>query len=537
MNSFLHSTMAGSPFLMLLLLLPFSSPTSAAADQLGKDFLQCLDKASSISHLVYTQTNPSYSSVLQFSIRNPRFNTTSTTKPLVVVTPRSISHIQATIKCSQKYGLQLRVRSGGHDYEGISYTSVDPNSQFIVMDMINLREITVDVESKTAWVQAGATLGELYYAISQKSRTLAFPGGICPTVGIGGYVSGGGYGNLLRKYGLAADNVVDAVFVDAKGRTLDRHSMGEDMFWAIRGGGGNSFGVAVAWKVSLVPVPEKLTVFRVSRTLEQNATKLVHRWQTVANKLPEDIIIMATIQKVNSSIQATFNSMYLGGIDDAVKLIQERFPELGLVKSDCTEMSWIESTIHFARFPRNTPLEILLNRTITLLTGTAKYKGKSDYVEKPIPKFGWEGVWKKLNELGPMAGALVMIPYGGKMGEIPEWSLPFPHRAGNLFMIQYDVFWNEDGIEASERNVNWIREVYSYMTPFVSKNPRAAYVNYRDLDIGMNEIDEGGKGASYKEARVWGLKYFKNNFDRLVKVKTAVDPGNVFRNEQSIPPL
>ncbi|CAN1251083.1 Berberine bridge enzyme-like 27 [Linum perenne] len=393
---------------MLLLLLPFSSPTSAAADQPGKDFLQCLDKASSISHLVYTQTNPSYSSVLQFSIRNPRFNTTSTTKPLVVVTPRSISHIQATIKCSQKHGLQLRVRSGGHDYEGISYTSVDPNSQFIVMDMINLREITVDVESKTAWVQAGATLGELYYAISQKSRTLAFPGGICPTVGIGGYVSGGGYGNLLRKYGLAADNVVDAVFVDAKGRTLDRHSMGEDMFWAIRGGGGNSFGVAVAWK-------------------------------------------------------ATFNSMYLGGIDDAVKLIQERFPELG---------------------------------------------------------FGWEGVWKKLNELGPMAGALVMIPYGGKMGEIPEWSLPFPHRAGNLFMIQYDVFWNEDGIEASERNVNWIREVYSYMTPFVSKNPR-----------------EGGKGTSYKEARVWGLKYFKNNFDRLVKVKTAVDPDNFFRNEQSIPPL
>ncbi|CAN1251086.1 Tetrahydroberberine oxidase [Linum perenne] len=422
---------------MLLLLLPFSSPTSAAADQPGKDFLQCLDKASSISHLVYTQTNPSYSSVLQFSIRNPRFNTTSTTKPLVVVTPRSISHIQATIKCSQKHGLQLRVRSGGHDYEGISYTSVDPNSQFIVMDMINLREITVDVESKTAWVQAGATLGELYYAISQKSRTLAFPGGICPR-----------YGNLLRKYGLAADNVVDAVFVDAKGRTLDRHSMGEDMFWAIRGGGGNSFGVAVAWKVSLVPVPEKLTVFRVSRTLEQNATKLVHRW-----------------------------------------------------------------------------------------TGTAKYKGKSDYVEKPIPKFGWEGVWKKLNELGPMAGALVMIPYGGKMGEIPEWSLPFPHRAGNLFMIQYDVFWNEDGIEASERNVNWIREVYSYMTPFVSKNPRAAYVNYRDLDIGMNEIDEGGKGTSYKEARVWGLKYFKNNFDRLVKVKTAVDPDNFFRNEQSIPPL
>ncbi|CAN0922725.1 Berberine bridge enzyme-like 8 [Linum grandiflorum] len=502
--------MAASPFLLLLLLLPLSSclALAAAEQQPRYHFLQCLNSESSasISHLVYTQTNPSYSSVLQFSIRNPRFNTTSTAKPVLVITPKSISHIQATIECSRKHNLQLRIRSGGHDYEGLSYASTNPNAQFIVMDMINLREITVDVASKTAWVQAGATLGELYYAISQKSTTLAFPGGICPTVGIGGYVSGGGYGNLLRKYGLAADNVVDAIFVDANGRTLDRHSMGEDMFWAVRGGGGNSFGVAVAWKVNLVTVPEKLTVFRVSRTLEQNATKLVHQWQTVANELPEDIIIMATIQKVNTTIQATFNSMYLGRIDGVLQLIHEKFPELGLVKSDCTEMSWIE-------FPRNTPPEILLNRTITLLTGTAKYKGKSDYVQRPISEIGWEGVWKKLDELGPMAGALAMIPYGGKMEEIPEWSLPFPHRAG-------------------------IREVYSYMTPFVSKNPRAAYMNYRDLDIGMNDID-GGKGRGYEEeeARVWGLKYFKNNWDRLVEVKTAVDPDDFFRNEQSIPPL
>ncbi|CAN0922724.1 Berberine bridge enzyme-like 27 [Linum grandiflorum] len=402
--------MAASPFLLLLLLLPLSSclALAAAEQQPRYHFLQCLNSESSasISHLVYTQTNPSYSSVLQFSIRNPRFNTTSTAKPVLVITPKSISHIQATIECSRKHNLQLRIRSGGHDYEGLSYASTNPNAQFIVMDMINLREITVDVASKTAWVQAGATLGELYYAISQKSTTLAFPGGICPTVGIGGYVSGGGYGNLLRKYGLAADNVVDAIFVDANGRTLG---------------------------------------------------------QTVANELPEDIIIMATIQKVNTTIQATFNSMYLGRIDGVLQLIHEKFPELGI---------------------------------------------------------GWEGVWKKLDELGPMAGALAMIPYGGKMEEIPEWSLPFPHRAGNLFMIQYDVFWNEDGIEASERNVNWIREVYSYMTPFVSKNPRGK-----------------GRGYEEEEARVWGLKYFKNNWDRLVEVKTAVDPDDFFRNEQSIPPL
>ncbi|CAI0545952.1 unnamed protein product [Linum tenue] len=491
------------PFLLLLLLpLLCSHNTAADDDQPHNRFLQCLDSensaaADSISKLIYTDTNPSYSSVLQFSIRNPRFNTSTTLKPLLIVTPRNISHIQATIKCSAKHGLQLRVRSGGHDYEGLSYASLLPNVQFIVLDMINFQDVAVDVASKTAWVQAGATLGQLYYAIAQKSSTLAFPAGVCPTVGAGGYFSGGGYGTMQRKHGLAADNVVDAVFIDAKGRTLGRSSMGEDMFWAVRGGGGNTFGVAVAWKVKLVAVPEKVTVFRVRRTLEQNA-------------------------------------LFLGGAEGVLKLIGDKFPELGLVKEDCTEMSWIESTVHFARFPANTPPAILLNRTITLLTGSAKYKGKSDYVQKPISETVWEGVWKKLDELGPLAGALVMIPYGGKMAEIPASSLPFPHRAGNLFLIQYDVFWNEDGAEAEERHVDWIREMYSYMTPYVSQNPRGAYMNYRDLDIGMNAVE--GK-TSYREARVWGVKYFKSNFDRLVRVKTAVDPENVFRNEQSIPPF
>jgi len=521
------------PFL-LILLFPFSWGTSAHTHE---DFLQCLslysEDSAATSKVIYTPNNTSYATVLQFSIRNLRFNSSKLT-PVVIVTPTNLSHIQATIHCSQKHNLQIRIRSGGHDYEGLSYLSVLP---FVILDLINLRKITVDLSTKTAWVQAGATLGELYYSIAEKSRTLAFPAGACHTVGVGGQFSGGGYGGLLRKYGLAADNVIDAELIDANGRVLDRKSMGEDLFWAIRGGGGNSFGVVTAWKVNLVEVPPTVTVFAVPKVLKENATKLIHRWQYVANKLPEDIVIAAYVNRINSSqggnptIQATFTSLFLGGVDRLLPLMQESFPELGLVKDDCIELSWIEFALFLAGFPSNASLDVLLDRTPQSITS---FKAKSDYVKQSLPETALEGMWETFFEKDIESPSLFMVPYGGKMDEISESSIPFPHRAGNLYKIHYYVAWTEEGKEASERHISWIRRLYSYMTPYVSKNPREAYVNYRDLDLGINNL---AGNTSYKQASIWGRKYFKNNFDKLVRIKTEVDPANFFRNEQSIPPF
>ena len=122
-----------------------------------------------------------------------------------------------------------------------------------------MRSIDINVEEQTAWVQTGATLGELYYNIGTRTNTLAFPGGLCPSVGTGGHISGGGLGVLLRKFGLAADNAIDARIVDVNGRILDRKTMGEDLFWAIRGGGGASFGVILSWKLKLVQIPATVT--------------------------------------------------------------------------------------------------------------------------------------------------------------------------------------------------------------------------------------------------------------------------------------
>ncbi|KAK2644860.1 hypothetical protein Ddye_020055 [Dipteronia dyeriana] len=121
------------------------------------------------------------------------------------------------------------------------------------------------------------------------------------------------------------------------------------------------------------------------------------------------------------------------------------------------------------------------------------------------------------------------------MSEISESEIPFPHRVGNLYKTQHLVYWEEEGNDIAQKHINWIRKLYSFVAPYVSKNPEAAYINYWDLDIGTN--NNKGSYTSFKQASIWGVKYFKNNFNRFVHVKTKVDPANFFRNEQSIPPL
>ncbi|CAL5042401.1 unnamed protein product [Urochloa decumbens] len=489
-------------------------------------FLKCLSTTSIPSQLLFTPSSASFTPLLKFSIRNPKFFSPSTVRPVVIVTPTNASHVQATVLCGRQSGLRIRVRSGGHDYEGLSYRAVR-SEPFAVLDMSLLRSVRVDAQSATAWVDSGAQLGELYYAIGKASNLLGFPAGLCPTVGVGGHFSGGGFGMLLRKYGMAIDNVIDAVLVDAKGRLLNKNTMGSDVFWAIRGGGGESFGVVVSWQVRLVPVPPKVTVFNVPVTASQGAVDVVSRWQQVAPSLPEDLFIRVVVQQQTAS----FQSLFLGTCDALVPVMSSRFPELRFSRSDCREMTWIQS-VPYIYLGSGSTVEDLLNRSNTASVLSTGNKATSDYVRQAIPRATWASIFSQLAQ--PNAGLMILDPYGGQIAAVPEAATPYPHRAGVLYNIQYMNFWSVATSDGAVQT-KWIRDFYAFMAPHVSANPREAYFNYRDLDLGVNVVV--GNVSSYQAGMVWGQKYFKGNYQRLAMAKAQIDPDDYFRNEQSVPPF
>ncbi|CAN0877484.1 Berberine bridge enzyme-like 26 [Linum grandiflorum] len=363
------STTAPSLLILLLLLVSVTDTTdNQSYDDVISDFLHCLYPnstalAAATDTVVFSSNydTVSFSAALNFLAQNKRFQTSTTPTPLVIIKPTTISDVSATVICAKANGLQLLVRSGGHDYEGLSYVSPRP---FVLLDLLLLSDVTVDATTATAWILSGATVGQVYFQVGRVSSTLAFPAGISTTVGIGGQISGGGSGTLLRYAGLAADRVTDVAVVDPEGKIRDRDSLGEDVFWAVRGGGGNTFGVVLAWKVDLVPVPEIVTVASVlTYVQEDHGKQCLATWQRVAATLPDELFIRVLISKhikhynngtmPSSALTAVYNILYVGRSHEAISVLRKSFPELGVAETDLLEMSWLRSTVYFAEFGSN----------------------------------------------------------------------------------------------------------------------------------------------------------------------------------------
>ncbi|HEX5943573.1 MAG TPA: FAD-binding oxidoreductase, partial [Anaerolineales bacterium] len=168
--------------------------------------------------------------------------------PAVIIKVADANDVSRVINLARESGLELAVRSGGHSTAGHSVSEGG-----IVLDLSNMKDLQIDPESRTAWVETGLTAGELTTALGAHGLAVGF--GDTGSVGIGGITLGGGVGYLVRKYGLTIDSLLAAEVVTADGqiRHVDEETH-PDLFWAIRGGGGN-FGVVTRFKFKLHEVP------------------------------------------------------------------------------------------------------------------------------------------------------------------------------------------------------------------------------------------------------------------------------------------
>uniref|UniRef100_M8BW20 Reticuline oxidase-like protein n=1 Tax=Aegilops tauschii TaxID=37682 RepID=M8BW20_AEGTA len=325
-------------------------------------------------------------------------------------------------------------------------------------------------------------------------------------------------------YTQSSSNFTDVLFSSIKNPKF--FTTATDCFWRVRGGGGGSFGIVLSWKVQLVQVPPTVTVFNIGRMVDQGAVDILTRWQHIAPSLPSDLTIRVLVQQGQ---QALFQALYFGTCGALVATMGEQFPELGMTSADCQQMTWLQSAATpFLSFASNGTLEeVLLDRTAWTSAFT---KAKSDYVLRAIPKAAWKEIFSRWFGMDG-AGDIILEPHGGFMDSVPAAARPYPHRNGVLYVIQYIAYWQQQG-DGGAAAKSWIGGLYDFMGQHVSTNPRRAYVNFRDLDIGQNDDD-----GTFESGKVWGERYFVGNYRRLAAVKAGVDPTNYFRNEQSIPPF
>jgi len=389
--------------------------------------------------------------------------------------------------------LPFAVRCGGHSYEGFS------ESTGVVIDLRPMAGARVDRAGRVLAIGAGASLGAAYRAVARQG--LAFAAGSCPTVGISGHTLGGGYGLLARPLGLTADNLLGLTLVDAGGRLVEADAAHEpDLFWACRGGGGGSFGIATGFRFRLHPVTRVVT-FKASWVLPLAAARdLFRAWQSWAPAAPA---AMTPVLTITSVAPGRFGIRCIGQSVGAKNDVEAALRTLTAVARGAVIQARTRTFLD----------------AVDYFSGGSAYpvvmmKAKSDYATAPVNEDGVTAFLTELTRHPPGAVTVLCDAYGGAIGDPADDATAFAHRKGTLYSVQYYASWT-DPAETPARLAS-VRAVYDALHPHMSGG---AYVNYPDLDL-----------ADWQQA-YWGA-----NLPRLRVIKRAIDPHNLFRHAQSVPP-
>ena len=419
-------------------------------------------------------------------------------KPAVIVRCSGVADVMSSIEFAKANDLVLAVRGAGHNIAGSALCD-----DGIVIDLSQLRSVRVDPERRRAWVSPGATLGDLDH--ETQAFGLATPVGINSTTGVAGLTLGGGFGWLTRKYGLTVDNLVSADVVTADGEFLKAsESENEDLFWAIRGGGGN-FGIVTAFELELHPVGPEVTAGLIVFPGDQ-ALQVLQQYREMSSGLPEEANVWVVLRKAPP---LPFLPEDVHGTD-VVVLAVFHAGEHGKAEQLFAPLRAFGDPVgeHVGQMPY-TAWQQAFDPLLT--PGARNYWKSHNFTELS------DGAMKVISEYAgklPSAQTEIFIGLlGGEASRVPVDATAYSSRDAEYVM---NVHGRWDDPSEDETVIGWARDFFAATTEFASGS---VYVNFLTAD------EQERIAAAYGP-----------NYDRLAKIKARYDPENLFRTNQNIRP-
>lgn len=409
-------------------------------------------------------------------------------KPAMIFQCQSVNDIILGIKTARRYNLPIAIRGGGHNVSGNAVCD-----DGVMIDLSVMKKVQVDPEQLTAKAQTGATWGDFDKATQVFG--LATTGGVISTTGIAGLTLGGGVGWLVRHYGMSCDNVISAEMVTADGElVVANNHENPDLFWGIRGGGGN-FGVVTSLTYRLHPVAKVFGGMILHP--RQEAKKLIQFYREYMKTAPNELTLYTGLLHTPDGVPVVaFMGCYSGDIERAADVLKP--------------------VLEFGSPIVNLMQEQPYQQMQTMLDGPFphgnRYYWKSGFLEA-LSDEAIDTILEYAETTPSLGSAVLLELYGGKASQEPVGGTAYPHRQ-NLYDLVIGAHWTNP--EEDENNLDWARSFWQALQPFSSNR---VYVN----TLGM----EGEKRV--KEA-------YGESYERLLTLKRKYDPENIFRMNQNIDP-
>jgi hypothetical protein len=424
-------------------------------------------------------------------------------RPAIVARCTGVADVVAAVRSAREHDLEIAIRGGGHNVAG---TAVCDDG--IVIDLSTMRAVWVDPVGRSAWVQGGALWSDVDH--ETQAHGLATTGGIVGHTGVAGLTLGGGIGFLMRKHGLAVDNLVEAEVVTAEGSIVrasgDEHP---DLFWALRGGGGN-FGVVTSFRFALHPVGPSLMAGPVFWAAE-DTVELLRFYRDFAADAPDEL-----------------GSVVRLGTVPPLQVIPEDLHRRPAIAVICCYTGALEDGERAVR-----PLRRFGRPLVDLLEPSSYAAFQCGFDDTVL--HGWHYYWKATNvarlsdaaidviadhayAAGSSRSYAAMFHMGGAVARVPHDATAYAARdvAHNIVI---DAVWlPAEAEELAAAETAWARRFLEALRPHCSGG---VYVNFLDSDDDASRVREA---------------YGDQIYGRLADVKATYDAANAFRHNKNIQP-